>query len=268
MIFVSFSFLFTNLFQVNIDMLLTLFLNLLEGIHRGEKMIKTGYSMYEMLIRQFSSSETIQKFKEGTLLFQEKDYVQHIFIMLKGAVAVGRVHLKGKEFIFKILSGEELLVEYQVFNPDPRYHFSAKTISDCEVLMIKREQFEEFIKKDDTALETFSHWMSTRYLKAQMKCGDLIMHGKKGGLYSILIRLCNTYGVLTDEGILIDLPLTHQELANLTYGTREVIQRLLKELREKDIVIYRQQKFIVTDIEYLRTQVDCQRCPFEICGVN
>lgn len=34
---------------------------------------------------------------------------------------------------------------------------------------------------------------------------------------------------MTEDGILIDLPLTHQELANLTYGTREVIQRSLKE---------------------------------------
>jgi CRP-like cAMP-binding protein len=251
-----------------IDMLHTLFLNQLEGIQRGEEMIKTGYSLYELLIRHFSGRETVQKFKEGTMLFQEKDTVNHVFVMLNGAVAVGRVHLKGKEFVFKILSGEELLVEYQVFHPSPRYHFSAKTVSDCEILMIKREQFEEFIKKDDMALETFSHWMSTRYLKSQMKCGDLIMHGKKGGLYSILIRLCNSYGVLTDEGILIDVPLTHQELANLTYGTREVIQRLLKELREKDIIVYRHQKFIVKDLEYLRNQVDCQRCPYEICGVN
>ncbi|MCM2531623.1 hypothetical protein NDK43_03440 [Neobacillus pocheonensis] len=51
----------------------------------------------------------------------------------------------------------------------------------------------------------------------------------KGGLYSIIIRLCNSYVIMTEDGILIDLPLTHQELANLTYGTREVIQRSLKE---------------------------------------
>ena len=50
-------------------------------------------------------------------------------------------------------------------------------------------------------------WLSTGYLKAQMKCQDLIMNGKKGGLYSILIRLCNSYGIRTEEGILIDLPI-------------------------------------------------------------
>lgn len=231
-------------------------------------MTKPSVSLYDLIVKNFINKETVQKVKAGTILFQEKDHVQHIYVLLNGSVAIGRVHLKGKEFILKILNGEELLIEYQLFNPASRFHFFGKAISDCEMLMIKKEHFEEFVENDLVALQALSKWMSTRYLKAQMKCQDLIMHGKKGGLFSILIRLCNTYGIMTDEGILIDLPLTHQELANLTYGTREVIQRLLKELREEDVLIYRQQKFIVKDLAYLKEHVDCQNCPYEICGIN
>jgi CRP/FNR family transcriptional regulator len=73
---------------------------------------------------------------------------------------------------------------------------------------------------------------------------------------------------MTDEGILIDLPLTHQELANLTFGTREVIQRMLKELREQDVIAYDQLKFTVKNLAYLKHEVDCQNCPYEICGLN
>ncbi|PLR76969.1 Crp/Fnr family transcriptional regulator [Bacillus sp. V3-13] len=225
-------------------------------------------SLYSLLLQYFIDKETVQKVKAGTILFQEKDPVQHIYILLDGTVALGRIHLKGKEFILKILNGEELLIEYQLFKNSDKYHFFAKTISDCEMLMIKREHFEHYITHDHRALNALTTWLSTRYLKAQMKCQDLIMHGKKGGLYSIIIRLCNSYGVMTDEGILIDIPLTHQELANLTYGTREVIQRMLKELRELDVISYDQQKFLVKDLNYLRQEVDCQNCPFEICGVN
>ncbi|MBP3041839.1 Crp/Fnr family transcriptional regulator, partial [Bacillaceae bacterium Marseille-Q3522] len=162
----------------------------------------------------------------------------------------------------------ELIIEYQIFKKNPKYHFYAKTISDCEVLMIKREQFEEYVTQDHEILASLTTWLSTRYLKAQMKCQDLIMNGKKGGLYSVLIRLCHSYGVKTDEGILIDLPLTHQELANLTFGTREVIQRMLKELRETNIISYDQHKLVVKNLAYLKNEVDCQNCPFEICGLN
>jgi CRP/FNR family transcriptional regulator len=183
-------------------------------------------------------------------------------------VSIGRVHVKGKEFILKILSGEELIIEYELFKKNQAYHFFAKTLSNCEVLVIKRSQFEEYAMSEPYVLAALSNWFSTRYIKSQIKCQDLIMNGKKGGLYSILIRLCNSYGIVTENGILIDLPITHQELANLTFGTREVIQRMLKELREKDVISYDQQRFTVKNLAYLRHEVDCQNCSSQICGVN
>lgn len=227
-----------------------------------------NFSIYSLLVQFFQKSEQIQKIKAGTVLFQEKDSVEHVYLLLSGTVALGRVHMRGKDFILKILNSREMIVEYQLFKHNPHYQFYGKTLSDCEILAIKKDQFEEFIMNDPDAMNVFVSWLSTSYLKSQMKCQDLIMNGKKGGLYSILIRLCNTYGVMTEDGILIDLPLTHQELANLTYGTREVIQRALKELREKDIVSYDQQKFTIKNIRYLKEEIDCQNCAYEICGVN
>lgn len=231
-------------------------------------MLKSSFSIYRLISQFFQQKEPIQRIKAGTFLFQEKDAVEYVYLLLSGSIALGRVHFRGKDFILKILNNQELLVEYQIFKPHPRYHFYAKAISDCEVVQIKKEQFEEFIMNDPDAMNALVTWLSTGYLKAQMRCQDLIMNGKKGGLFSILIRLCNSYGVMTEDGILIDLPLTHQELANLTFGTREVIQRTLMELREKDVIFYDQQKFLIKNINYLKEHVDCQNCSYEICGVN
>jgi len=230
--------------------------------------VEKNISLFSLILQHFIETEAIQKVPANSILFQEDELVEHIYLIINGAVSVGRVHMKGKEFILKLLNGDEMIIEYELFKHNPRYHFTAKTLADTEVMMIKREAFEKYILADQTAMNALLHWLSSRYLKAQMKCQDLIMNGKKGGLYSILIRLCNSYGVKTEEGILIDLPLTHQELANLTYGTREVIQRMLKELREKDIISYDQLKFTVKNLNYLKQTVDCQNCAFEICGLN
>ncbi|MEH7501847.1 Crp/Fnr family transcriptional regulator [Neobacillus drentensis] len=231
-------------------------------------MQKSSFSIYNLLVYFFQKKEPIQKIKAGSVLFQEKDSVEYVYLLLKGSISLGRVHLRGKDFILKILNDQELIVEYQLFKANPQYQFYAKTMTDCEMILIKKEHFEEFIKNDPEAMNALVAWLSTGYLKAQMKCQDLIMNGKKGGLYSILIRLCNTYGIKTEDGILIDLPLTHQELANLTYGTREVIQRALKDLREKEIITYDNQKFTIKKLNYLKEEVDCQNCSFEICGLN
>jgi CRP-like cAMP-binding protein len=225
-------------------------------------------SLYSLLIQYFIDKEPLQKFPIGAYLFQEKEEVENIYLLVNGSVSIGRVHVKGKDFLLKILSGEEMIIEYELFQRNPTYHFYAKTLSNCEMLVIKKSQFEEYVLSQQNVLGALANWLSTRYIKSQIKCQDLIMNGKKGGLYSILIRLCNSYGIATENGILIDLPLTHQELANLTFGTREVIQRMLKELREKDVVIYNQQRFMVKNLAYLKHEVDCQNCSKEICGLN
>lgn len=230
--------------------------------------MEKNISLYSLILQHFIDKESIQKIPADTILFQEDDLVEHIYLVISGTISIGRVHMKGKEFIMKLLNGEEMIIEYELFKHNPRYHFTAKAITDCELIVIKKEAFEEFVLANITAMNSLLNWLSTRYLKAQMKCQDLIMNGKKGGLYSILIRLCTSYGVKTEEGILIDLPLTHQELANLTYGTREVIQRMLKELREQNIISYDQLKFTVKNLAFLKREVDCQNCAFEICGLN
>lgn len=231
-------------------------------------MNQINLSLYSLLIQEFIDKANIQKLKAGITLFNEGDAVSHIYILLQGSMSLGRVHMRGREFIIKILNGEELIIEYQLFKTIPIYHFYAKTITECEFLIIKREEFERFSMSSPRVMSALTSWLSTRYLKAQMKCQDLIMNGKKGGLYSILIRLCSSYGVTTEKGILIDLPLTHQELASLTYGTREVIQRMLKALRELNVISYEQQKFTVKNLAYLKQEVDCQNCPHDICGLN
>jgi CRP-like cAMP-binding protein len=231
-------------------------------------MKKFSISLYSLLIQHFIEKGSIQKVRTGTVLFQEKDTVEHIYLLLAGKTAIGRINMNGKEFILKILDDEEIIIEYQLFKNKPTYHFFAKTMTDCEILMIHKDDFEDFILQDRERLSNLTSWMSTKYIKAQMNCQDLIIHGKKGGLYSILIRLCNSYGVRTGEGILIDFPLTQQELANLTFGTREVIQRMLKELRENDVITYDRHRFTVKNLGYLKKEVDCQNCPYEICGLN
>lgn len=41
-------------------------------------------SLYSLLFQHFFEHETVQKIKAETVLFQEKDHVNHIFLLLKG----------------------------------------------------------------------------------------------------------------------------------------------------------------------------------------
>src|SRR5689334_1327688 len=98
----------------------------------------TSISIYNLMLQFFQKNEPVQKIKAGTVLFHEKDQVEYVYLLLKGSISLGRVHLRGKDFILKVLNERELIVEYQLFKAQPYYQFYAKSLTDCELLLIKR----------------------------------------------------------------------------------------------------------------------------------
>lgn len=58
-------------------------------------------------------------------------------------------------------------------------------------------------------------WLQIENSKHQSRLRDLVLNGKKGALFSTLIRLTNTYGKSLDDGaIVIDFRLTNLDLRN------------------------------------------------------
>lgn len=114
----------------------------------------------------------------------------------------------------------------------------------------------------------FMKWMSDHSRKTQTKFRDLVLNGKKGALYSTLIRMTNSYGVHLSDGILIDLPLTNQELANFCGTSRESTNRILNELKRENIISVTKGKIIIHDLQFLKDEIGCEDCPIIYCNIE
>jgi CRP-like cAMP-binding protein len=70
-----------------------------------------------------------------------------------------------------------------------------------------------------------------------------------------------------NAGIHINLPLTNLEIANFCGTSREVINRLLSDLRKNEIISINKGVITIHDLEFLRNDINCENCPLEICGI-
>ena len=137
-----------------------------------------------------------------------------------------------------------------------------------EVAVIYKESLERKLEEDSELALEFMKWLNIQHRKAQTKIRDLVLNGKKGALYSTLIRLANSYGVGTDEGVKINISLTNQELANFCGTSREVVNRLLSDLRKQNIISVEKGIISIHDMEYLKTEINCENCPIDMCNIN
>ncbi|WML43364.1 Crp/Fnr family transcriptional regulator [Neobacillus sp. PS3-40] len=216
----------------------------------------------------FEMVHHIRKMEKGTFLFQEGAIANELYIVQSGILQVSKIIPDGRELTLRMCKKGDLIGEIDIFCPSQKYLLSGRVAESGEVAVIMKDVLEEKLSKNLPLSLVYMKWMSQQYRKTQTKFRDLVLHGKKGALYSTLIRISNSYGIMKTDGIMIRLPLTNQELANFCGTSREVVNRLLSDLRKANIISIDKGTITIHDIDYLRNEIDCERCPVEICRIN
>jgi CRP-like cAMP-binding protein len=216
----------------------------------------------------FDAVHHTRKMEKGAFLFQEGAKADEMYIVRSGILQISKIIPDGRELTLRMCAKGDFVGELTLFSPSPKYTLSARVVESGEVAVIMRDVLEEKLTQNLALSLEFIKWMSGQYRKTQAKFRDLVLHGKKGALYSTLIRINNSYGTKTNNGIRIELPLTNQELANFCGTSREVVNRLLSELRKDGIISINKGTITIHDLEYLKREIDCEDCPAEICQVD
>ena len=211
---------------------------------------------------------TSKKFAKGSYLFQEGDPIRGIYLLKSGKVQIGKVTPEGRELTLKLCGADQMVGEITVFSGPSKYRLDAKAIEDTECLKITIEDLEEALQRDHNLAVAFMRWTGIDQQKTQTKFRDLLLHGKKGALYSTLIRLSNSYGETHPEGVLIDVTLTNQEMANFCGMTREVVNRMLSDLKRDGIISMKDGKIIIHQIPRLKEEINCEECPIYLCKID
>lgn len=205
---------------------------------------------------------------KGTYLFQEGMEAEELYIVISGKVQISKITTDGRELSLRICGENDICGELTLFTDNPKYLLSAKVLEDGEVVAIRKDVLENEIFQDSTLALEFMKWMSDHFRKTQTKFRDLVLNGKRGALFSTLIRMSNSYGVQQKDGILIDLPLTNQELANFCGTSRESTNRILSELKRDKVISIKRGKISILNLQYLKDEIGCENCPLIYCSIE
>ncbi|PLR97647.1 Crp/Fnr family transcriptional regulator [Bacillus sp. T33-2] len=206
--------------------------------------------------------------EKGTYLFQEGMEAEELYLILSGKVQISKVTKDGRELALRICGQNDICGELTLFTDSPKYLLSAFVIEGAEIAVIKKDVIEKEIFQNPALAFEFMKWMSDHFRKTQTKFRDLVLNGKRGALFSTLIRMTNSYGAQKQDGILIDLPLTNQELANFCGTSRESTNRILNELKREHVISIKKGKIIVHDLDFLRDEIGCENCPAVFCSID
>jgi len=213
--------------------------------------------------------ETEKVLKKDETLFKPGDPIEHLYIVLSGKVVISQPIMDGREFSLRLSKAGDLIGDSTLFSNHGQKHvLHAVAFRDCVIGCIHQQTLEKLMADHASLARSLMNEISENALRDNMKLVDLVMHGRQGALFSTLIRLSNSYGVMKGDSILIDLALTNQELANFCGTTRESINRLLRELRKEKIITVENKYITIHDIDHLKEELNCDTCPVTLCSIH
>ncbi|ERL04929.1 putative anaerobic regulatory protein [Mitsuokella sp. oral taxon 131 str. W9106] len=223
----------------------------------------------EALVRRFYELPgKIVKLHDGEYLFREGDAARYFYIVRSGQVFITKYASSGRVLSLRLASRDSIVGELALYEQKPAYIFNAIAQSAAEVYAIEYPVLQDYLERTPKLATNLLKIVGAHMRKQHSKFRDLLLYGKKGALYSTLIRLANSYGRQEEDGILISVPLTNQELANYSATARESLNRMLSELRRAGVIEYREHLIFIRDLDYLKEAIQCENCGCEICNIK
>lgn len=180
--------------------------------------------LHDETLQNIAASGVIRTFPRHTVLINEGDVGDALYVVLSGRVKVYSSNEAGREFVIDFHGPGEYVGE-MTLDGAPR-SASVVTVEPTTCAVVGRAQFRDFIlAHPDFAM----HLIERLIHRVRVTTGNLKSLALSD-VYGRLVRLLNTLGTEVDGKLVIPEKLTQQEIADRVGASRDMIGKLMKDL--------------------------------------
>ncbi len=211
---------------------------------------------YKKIILQYLSSlgEEIS-YSAGSLIDYDFGMKDFCYLVLDGAIKQYFIDSEGKERILFILSRGDLFGDITMLQKTTDMVIT-ESMTNCIVRKIRKTEYWKATDTYPALTKALLALGSTKFRLLLFLLYDQSYHKVELQLRHLLCRLAVQHGVPTDSGLLINLILTHQDLADMLNSGRSTVTRTLKKLRNAGIIEVRSRKFFIPHKEIVQHTFD------------
>ena len=193
--------------------------------------------------RKISALCTEKCFPRGASIFSEGEPADAVYVLRRGLVKLSSVSDKGRETILHILKPGEVFGELLL--SEEQRPFTAVTLEGSLVTIISKESFVELLSAVPSVALNFIRLLSKRLTLVETGLADFGHTWSHHRLARVLLQLSEKYGEEVPSGTLINVRLTHEDLANLIGTSRETVTTQLSKFTRLGLLKREARRLIV-----------------------
>jgi CRP-like cAMP-binding protein len=196
-------------------------------------------------IRKILDDATPLRFDAGVAVFSEGLPVERFFLLLDGHIRVVRTTPGGDQIIaLHIAPGQLFGIGAAIGRTT--YPATAMTADDCVVLAWPNRLWQVFVDSyPGFATETYKI-VGERVAEMNNRIMEMATQAVEQRIANAILRLVTQTGRKVDAGIEIGMPITRQNLSDMTGTTLHTVSRLLSGWERDGIVLSERRKITVT----------------------
>jgi CRP-like cAMP-binding protein len=203
-------------------------------------------------MKEIDLLNTIRHFNwvpKGAMVQTPDNILKGFSFVKEGKLKVYKLNDSGKQFTLSILTHGNIFGEINSFSFGTKDVY-IEAMQPTLVCSISEAQFDRLmINRPNLALK-FLKAVSERLKEREEQLEQIAFKGLRERVIHLLTMLSSKFGIIVDGYALIDLPLTHQEIANMLGVTREAVSGVMSGL-VKDGVIKTSRKSVQVDAAML-----------------
>ncbi len=194
-----------------------------------------------------------RRFPAGSTLFFEGDLAHDVIVIERGDVSIVVTAQDGRELVIDVFSAGSLLGELSAIDGGNR-SASAIAISAVDVLSVPLAQFADYLQRHPQVQGALLQLLAGRLRGATRRHLEFGTVDALGRVCARLVELAGRFGTNSDEGIVIDSPISQSDLGNWTGLSREAVVKALRSLRSLGWIESRRNIILVRDLPAVRSR--------------
>lgn len=191
------------------------------------------------------------RLRRKQVLWMPGDAADRVYFVRSGILKVSKVTDEGRELTLQFHVKGDLFGEVAAFSPG-RHETMAEAYEEAELSSLGRDDFLAFMRQwPDTALR-ITAMIFERRKRLENRVGALLFKTAHARLASLFLDLAEEFGVRDSRGVIINLKLTHKEMASLIGATRETVSFAILDLRRDGLIETESKRVVLLDESKLR----------------
>ena len=194
-------------------------------------------------------------YEKADTIFREGDAPDFLFTIVSGRVKVVKLIPSGKEIILEIFGAGDPVGAVVAYEGRP-YPASAVAIEPVECILVRRSEFFGLFERHPSFVRGFLTGMAQRIVELTRRIPEVAGGRVETRFARLFLKLADRMGEARGAARFIPMPLSRQELADLTGTTIETCIRIMSRWGKEGVVTTEREGFLVNDRATLERLVE------------